>query len=110
MLLAQSNGSADPAAAIVFVILGLALYGLPTIIAVSRGHPQVAPILVINIFFGWTLIGWVGSLAWAVSAFKSQSQHISVDMRFPQPPLTPRGPPTDENESWLDDLSGSSFD
>lgn len=46
----------------------LALYLLPTIIAVRRGHHQVAPIAVINIVFGWTLLGWVAALAWSVSS------------------------------------------
>jgi len=107
MIFAQSNGSADPITAIVFFIFALALYGLPSIIAISRGHPQFAPILVINLFFGWTLIGWVGSLAWAVCQFKSQSQHLSVDLRFQQPPPVyrpPGAPPVTGTESWLDDL------
>ena len=47
--------------------LGLiALYFVPTIVAVNRDH-QVGPVAVINIFLGWSLIGWVVALAIAVS-------------------------------------------
>jgi hypothetical protein len=48
-----------------------ALYLLPTIIAARRGHHQTAPIVVINVVFGWTLLGWVAALAWAVSAVRA---------------------------------------
>jgi hypothetical protein len=50
------------------VLIGLAMYFLPSIIAAARGHHQLAPIIVINFFLGWTVIGWVIVLAWSVSA------------------------------------------
>lgn len=43
------------------------LYFLPTIIGSSR-DVRWAGIFVINLFLGWTLLGWVVALAWAVSA------------------------------------------
>jgi hypothetical protein len=45
----------------------LALYGLPIIVAGMRNHPQAGPIAIINIFLGWTFIGWVIALAWSAS-------------------------------------------
>ena len=47
------------------VALGLGLYLLPSICAFMRGHPSKAAILILNIFLGWTFIGWVVSLVWA---------------------------------------------
>ncbi len=47
-------------------LFALAIYFLPLVIALSRGHPQWGPILVINLFLGWSLIGWVVALAWSV--------------------------------------------
>lgn len=47
------------------------LYFVPSVIAINRQHPQVGPIVIINLFFGWSLIGWVIALAWAVSAQKA---------------------------------------
>ena len=48
----------------------LAVYMIPFIVASSRAHPQKMPILILNIFLGWTLLGWVGALVWAVANFK----------------------------------------
>lgn len=45
----------------------LFLYFLPSILAASRGHPNVGAIVVINTFLGWTFIGWVVSLAWSLT-------------------------------------------
>ena len=41
------------------------LYFLPTIIAANRSH-HVAGILLLNFFLGWTGIGWVIMLLWAL--------------------------------------------
>ena len=41
-------------------------YMIPTIVAMSRGHRNSISIAVVNIFFGWTLVGFVGCLAWAL--------------------------------------------
>lgn len=59
---------------IVLVVLvgGLTVYFLPTIIALFRNHHQWGAITVINLFFGWTLIGWVLTLAWSVSAARER--------------------------------------
>jgi Superinfection immunity protein len=43
----------------------LALLFLPTLVAKSRHHPNTTAIFLVNLFFGWTLIGWVISLIWA---------------------------------------------
>lgn len=52
---------------VVTVLIGiLALYLLPSIIAFQRGKKNKLAILLLNIFLGWTLIGWVGSLVWSV--------------------------------------------
>lgn len=40
------------------------IYFIPTMVATSR-HINVGPVIVINLFFGWTLIGWVFALALA---------------------------------------------
>jgi RsiW-degrading membrane proteinase PrsW (M82 family) len=55
---------------VILAALGFVVYFLPSIIAELRKHPQGMPILVVNLFFGWTLIGWVVALAWSFSAQK----------------------------------------
>jgi hypothetical protein len=47
------------------LLLALASYLLPTIVAVVRNHPNALAIYLINLFFGWTLVGWVGTLVWS---------------------------------------------
>jgi hypothetical protein len=43
----------------------LALFFLPTLVAKSRNHPNTLPIFLVNLFFGWTFVGWGVSLVWA---------------------------------------------
>ncbi|MGH3428161.1 MAG: superinfection immunity protein [Bryobacteraceae bacterium] len=51
-------------AALSLIVLA-ALYFTPTIVAFGRKH-ETASVLVINLFLGWTFIGWVVALAMAV--------------------------------------------
>jgi hypothetical protein len=55
-----------------FFVLGLlvAVYFAPCLIAGIRNHHQSGSILVINLFLGWTFIGWVVALAMACSAVR----------------------------------------
>ena len=53
---------------IIFFLLMLALYLLPTIVAEVRAHKSSNSVLVINLFLGWTLIGWVVALAIAFNS------------------------------------------
>jgi hypothetical protein len=41
-------------------------YLVPTIIALLLEHRRWPSIFVVNLLLGWTLIGWVVALAWAV--------------------------------------------
>ena len=51
--------------------IGVALYFLPLIIASIREHPSAVAISALNLLAGWTLIGWVVSLVWALNAVAS---------------------------------------
>ena len=50
---------------LVGLAFSLALLFLPTLVAKSRNHPNTAPIFLVNLFFGWTFVGWVVALVWA---------------------------------------------
>lgn len=52
----------------VTLVVALLIYFTPTFVAVKRDHRNVASITVVNLFLGWSLIGWVIALAWAFSA------------------------------------------
>ena len=45
---------------------GFVLYFLPTIIAFARTKRDSAAIFVLNFLLGWTAIGWVIALVWAL--------------------------------------------
>lgn len=46
-------------------IFGFVIYFIPSIVAYHRKHLQFIPILLLNIFLGWTLLGWVGAFVWS---------------------------------------------
>jgi hypothetical protein len=50
---------------IVLGLAGTAIYFIPMMVANSRHHRNTAAIVVLNLFLGWTFVGWVVSLAWA---------------------------------------------
>ena len=64
------------------IVGACALYLLPFIIGDIRGVPNVGSILVINLFLGWTFIGWVVALAMAC---RSKSTPVT-DVSAQQPP------------------------
>lgn len=50
-----------------FTLVALFFYFLPSTMAHARQKRNLAAIFVINLFLGWTLIGWVVALAWAIT-------------------------------------------
>jgi len=54
--------------ALFFPFFGFVMYFLPSIIAVARNKRDIAAIVLLNFFLGWTMIGWVAALVWAVKA------------------------------------------
>jgi len=46
--------------------LGASIYFLPTVAAVIRRDKRTGAIFVLNLFVGWTLVGWVLLLMWSV--------------------------------------------
>ncbi len=60
----------------IFIILvALSIYFLPTII--GRKRRNFNSILLLNLFLGWTFIGWVLALIWAVSKEKKEMTIIN---------------------------------
>jgi hypothetical protein len=56
-------------------LISAAIYFIPTIVAFDRRKANRYAILMLNIFLGWTFIGWIVSLVWAFS-------HESVDKHY----------------------------
>lgn len=55
---------------IILIFGGLAIYFIPSII--GWGKKSSSGILLLNIFLGWTVLGWIGALIWAVSSDTAQ--------------------------------------
>lgn len=69
----------------IFWLLSLFLYFLPAFLA--RNKPNFTSILILNILAGWTFIGWIIALVWAIS---SDSQRPVAGPAQPsQPGATP---------------------
>jgi hypothetical protein len=51
----------------VFIGILIILYFVPFIVALRREKENTGAILLLNIFLGWTLIGWVIALVWAAT-------------------------------------------
>ena len=63
------------------VALILGIYFLPDWIAQSRGHPNRGSIFILNLFLGWTFLGWVAALVWANSYIdKNKRQKTALDV------------------------------
>lgn len=88
------------------IVLGLGVYLVPTIVALVRKAPNTASIAAINVLLGWSLIGWVVSLAMALrSTTPNNSGPVTVNQFVSgptppygtwEPPRPPALPPADD--------------
>ena len=54
------------------VVIGLAIYLLPTILAVMGDKTNWVAIAALNILLGWTFVGWVVALVWSLTKDRSR--------------------------------------
>ena len=52
--------------AVAFTLV-LALYFLPTIVALARSHHNAVAIFLLNLLLGWTGLGWIVALVWSAT-------------------------------------------
>ena len=62
-----SNGSGFGLVLAIILLVCSAIYFLPTYIANEKLHKQTNLIFLVNLFFGFTFIGWVAALIWALT-------------------------------------------
>lgn len=53
---------------VVFVLVGINLYMIPSYVAYSRGHKNKEGVFAVNLIFGGTMIGWGIALVWSLSS------------------------------------------
>jgi len=51
-----------------FFGIGAVMYFLPTLIAAIRSKRDVLTIFLVNFLLGWSVIGWIVCLVWALKA------------------------------------------
>lgn len=54
------------------LVLALGVYFLPYISARINKHKNYSAIAVLNLFLGWTIIGWVIALVWAQTSNRAE--------------------------------------
>ena len=59
------------------IIVILILYFFPTLIAAFKGKSNSLAIFALNLFLGWTFIGWLVALIWSLT--KDNKQQIIVN-------------------------------
>ena len=58
----------ETGSAITILVLSALIYFLPTGIALLRGHRNTVPIGLLNLFLGWTGLGWLAALIWSFTS------------------------------------------
>jgi hypothetical protein len=56
-----------PGALVLLPFFGFPLYFIPTIVAALKGKKNFASIATLNLLLGWTVIGWIIALVWAMA-------------------------------------------
>lgn len=66
----SSDNGASAFLGFTLITLALIAYIFPMAVALHRHCKATAGIVVVNLFLGWTFVGWVVALAWAASGEK----------------------------------------
>ena len=66
---------------VIIVIFAIALYFIPSIIALSKRRDNTGAIFILNLFLGWSFIGWIVALVWAVT--NKTNQQIIINSNIP---------------------------
>lgn len=64
--------------AVILMIFGFIIYIIPTIVAYSRNTLNKNTVFVLNLFLGWTVIGWIICLAMAFK--KDMPTNINLEI------------------------------
>ena len=76
-------------------------YFLPTIIAFARKKDNAGGVFALNFFLGWTFIGWIASLIWALSS--NTRPTVIVNNVYPPHPGPSYPPESYQSEPYQSD-------
>lgn len=89
------------------ILIGLSSYFLPTIVAQVRSGKRPATIFALNLIFGWTVVGWIATLIWAVGQQPSpegepaSSCPVESDSWFFDPPTLNERNAVEQVDRWV---------
>jgi hypothetical protein len=66
---------------IIRFFLLIALYFLPALIANGRRAQSYNAILVLNLLLGWTILGWIGAICWALAGDPKPPRQSIIESR-----------------------------
>ena len=95
----------------VWVVVLLCIYVSPTLLALVRQTPMVVLICVLNVFLGWTIIGWFAALALAMLLPRAGATAPMAGSPTPEPGAATAAttsaislPPAQEGEFQIDPM------
>ena len=86
---------------LLLIIPLLAIYFLPSIIALRRNKMNRNAIVLLNFFLGWTLVGWVVSFVWACTS-NNETQNVNSSNYSKEENLSPAA--NNDFDNKLDNL------
>lgn len=70
LLAENATESVGMAVAFLFFVWLVLFYFLPAVVAWKRYHHNTTAIAALTLFAGWTVLGWIGALIWALTAVR----------------------------------------
>jgi len=64
---------------LIILLIIVAVYFIPSMIAYSRNKKDRFAILALNIFLGWTIAGWIGAFIWSLWEEKKKTRTHKVE-------------------------------
>ena len=56
----------ETVARVIGIVSAALIYFVPAIIAKRRHIENLEAIFLVNLVFGWTILGWIGALIWSI--------------------------------------------
>lgn len=65
------------------LLVALVVYLTPSVVAFTISRKHSLPVLAINLFLGWSLVGWAVSLAMALERLRSAGVPLQANLHKP---------------------------
>lgn len=69
--------------ALAILAVAVIIYFLPGMIGAHRNHVNSGAIYALNFFLGWTLVGWVAALVWALTDKVKKPDAVDATKKCP---------------------------